>query len=227
MTSSASTRRVNDIFLGPLERPALQWLGQRMPGWVSPDVLTLLGFFASLFVGVSYWLTQVSPFFLWLASFGLVLNWFGDSLDGTVARLRHIERPRYGYFLDHSLDVLGGFFIGVGVGLSPYVDFGYAMVGLLGYLLMSVSIHLRLFAEGVFTMSYAGIGTTEIRLFLILVNTIVFFAGNPHVDLPLGRLTLYDLCALVMGLVLIGAFIVVTWKVALRLRDAEDPARRP
>ena len=97
-------RRINLSLLTPLEKPALLWLASHLPLWVSSDMLTLLGFFASLLIAASYWLTQYNSAFLWLASFGFFLNWFGDSLDGTVARVRHTERPKYGFFVDHMID---------------------------------------------------------------------------------------------------------------------------
>jgi len=99
--------RVNKILLGPLERPALAWLAKKMPAWVTPDTLTVTGFLGTILVAVSYVLTNQHHAFLWLASLGLVINWFGDSLDGTLARYRNIERPRYGFFVDHAMDGLG------------------------------------------------------------------------------------------------------------------------
>lgn len=90
--------RVNKILLGPIERPALSWLAQKMPAWVTPDKLTITGFLGTILVAVSYVLTNQNHAFLWLASLGLVINWFGDSLDGTLARYRKIERPQYGFF---------------------------------------------------------------------------------------------------------------------------------
>src|SRR5919198_5149184 len=98
--------RVNDILLGPLERPALQWLAAHMPAWITPDDCTLIGILGALLTLVSYGLSNLNPNFLWLASLGFFINWFGDSLDGTLARYRHIERPRYGYYIDHVIDVI-------------------------------------------------------------------------------------------------------------------------
>ena len=99
-------KRINDIFFGPIERSLIAWLVQRMSRWVTPDVLTLIGFFAAILIGVSYWLTNYIKNYLWLATFGFMLNWFGDSLDGNLARYRKLERPRYGFFIDHTVDTV-------------------------------------------------------------------------------------------------------------------------
>ena len=210
------------MILGSLERRALQWLVQRLPSWVSSDLLTIVGLVGSLVTALGYALCIFNHNFLWLASAGLVLNWYGDSLDGTLARASHKERPRYGYFLDHSLDVLGGFFIAVGIGLSPYVRFDVALLALAGYLLMSVSVHVRTHSTGIFWMSYGGIGTTEIRLIIILANALVYFVGNPAIRTPVAMVKVYDLIAIVVALSLFVVFIVVTVKVALALRRQDD-----
>src|SRR5690554_1739776 len=104
MTDVRNHTRINQTILGPLEKPALQWMAARLPVWVTPDTLTGIGIFASVLIFISFVLTNIHPGFLWLASFGVVLNWFGDSLDGTLARYRKIERPQYGFFVDHAVD---------------------------------------------------------------------------------------------------------------------------
>src|SRR5512147_2001859 len=130
MSDAPAHRRVNDILLGPLERPALQWLAARLPAWVTPDLLTGLGLFASVIIFLAYTATNLDKGFLWLASLGFVLNWFGDSLDGTLARYRKIERPRYGFFVDHIVDAASECMVFLGIGLSPYVRFDLACVAL-------------------------------------------------------------------------------------------------
>ena len=100
MTDIKQHRRVNDILLGPLERPVLKWLAAHMPTWITPDVCTAIGVLGAFGVGISYILSIYNKNFLWLASIGFFLNWFGDSLDGTLARHRHIERPIFGFFVD-------------------------------------------------------------------------------------------------------------------------------
>src|SRR5512140_2984650 len=120
MADIANHQRVNDIFLGPLERPALKWLAERMPAWVTPDTLTLIGVLGAVLTLISYLLTNISSGFLWLAALGFVINWFGDSLDGTLARTRKIERPIFGFFIDHTVDAVNEMLIFFGLGLTPY-----------------------------------------------------------------------------------------------------------
>src|SRR5512140_709891 len=134
---SAKHTRVNQSILGALEKRLLVWMAARMPAWVTPDLLTGLGLLGSVIIFTGYLLTTIDVRFMWLASFGFVLNWFGDSLDGTLARVRQIERPRYGYFIDHVVDTLAEVLVFVGVGLSPYVDLTLALLTLIGYLMVS------------------------------------------------------------------------------------------
>ena len=98
--------RVNDILLSKMEKAALNWLVMRLPAWVTPDMLTFFGFLSAILIGVSYALTNLDKNFLWLANLGFLLNWFGDSLDGTLARHRKIERPIYGFYIDHVVDII-------------------------------------------------------------------------------------------------------------------------
>ena len=135
--------RINDILLAPLERPALQWLAAHMPSWISPDILTVIGIIGAIAILLGYLLSNQSPGFLWLGSLGFVINWFGDSLDGTLARYRQIERPKYGFFVDHTVDSFNEVLIVIGLGLSPYVSFNIACLGLIGYLLMSILVYIR------------------------------------------------------------------------------------
>ena len=205
-----SHKRINDILLGPLERPALQWLAARMPRWVNPDILTGIGLLGSVLIFFSYWLTSITAHFLWLASLGLVINWFGDSLDGTLARYRKIERPKYGFFIDHTVDVVSTLLVVFGLGLSPYVRFEIACLALIGYLVMSVFVYIRTYVEGVFKISYGRFGPTEVRLIVIIANTIIYFLGNPTVALPFGVLSIYDLIAAIVAIILTVIFLVST-----------------
>lgn len=185
-------KRINDILLGPLERPAIQWLVERLPGWVTPDHLTFLGFLAALLVGVSYWLTNFDARFLWLASLGFIINWFGDSLDGNLARYRKIERPQYGFFIDHTVDTISEVCIFLGLGLSPYVSFELACIALVGYLCMANLVYITTSVKGEFRISYGSLGPTEVRVIAILANSLIFLVGNPILNLPFGKISLYN-----------------------------------
>jgi len=217
--------RVNDILLGPLERPALAWLAKSMPRWVNPDMLTIFGLLAGFLIGISYYLTNFNRNFLWLASFGLILNWFGDSLDGTLARYRHIERPHYGFFIDHVVDIISEVAIFLGLALSPYVDFKLGTFALIAYLCMTNLVLVRTAVQGVFQISYGKLGPTEVRLIAISANTIIFFLGNPEVHLPTGNITLYNLILSVVIILLVFFFFTSTIKNAIELSRA-DVAKR-
>lgn len=204
-------QRKNDILLGFLERPALKWLAAHMPPWVTPDTLTWIGIIASFMIFFSYVLTPISPAFLWVASLGFILNWFGDSLDGTLARYRHIERPRYGFLIDHFVDAISTLLIFIGLGLSPYVDFIVACFAVIGYLLLSIMVYLITYVTGIFKISNAKIGPTEIRVLAILANTMIFFIGNPVFNLPfLGEISLYTLIVALVSIAMFSYFLINT-----------------
>lgn len=219
-------QRINDILFGPLERPALAWLARKMPAWVTPDLLTGIGFAASILIFVSYWLTSISHYFLWLASFGFILNWFGDSLDGTLARYRKIERPRYGFFIDHVTDTFSEILVFIGIGLSPYVDFRVALIGLISYLNISILVYLIMVTKGVFKISLWKIGPTEIRVMAILANTAVFFIGNPSWRTPLGEVSLYNTFVLFVAALLLVFFIYEALRTGSELAKEDDFSRQ-
>lgn len=211
-------KRENDILLGFLERPALKWLAAHMPAWVKPDTLTSLGIFASILIFISYSLTNISDNFLWLASLGFILNWFGDSLDGTLARYRHIERPRYGFLIDHFVDAVSATLIFIGLGISPYVNFSVALMALVGYLLLSIMVYLITYVTDVFTITSLKIGPTEIRVLAILANTAMFIIGNPTFTLPFfGTTSFYTLIVGVIASLMLFYFLINTSIQAYRL----------
>ncbi len=201
-------KRVHDMLLGPLERPTLQFLAGKMPAWVNPDMLLGFGLFGSLITLISYWLTNFNSAFLWLASLGFMINWFGDSLDGTLARYRKIERPKYGFFVDHTADSLSTVMIFIGLGLSAYVRLDIALLACIGYLLMMVLTYINTIVGGEFKISYGKVGPTELRIFAVIVNMIVFFYGNPLLRLPFGTISAFDLAILAIAVALFITFIV-------------------
>lgn len=159
------------FFLAGPERRLLRAIAARLPAWVTSDQLTVLGVLAATGAGVAYALAGREAAWLWIASALLVVNWFGDSLDGTLARVRHSERPRYGYYLDHAVDAYSTAVIGIGLGLSPYVSLGMALGLVVVYLVLSINIYLESAVFGAFRLGYGRFGPTEIRLMLIAVNT--------------------------------------------------------
>ncbi len=218
--------RVNDIFFGPLERPALAWLCEHMPRWVTPDHLTLVGILAGFLIGVSYWLTNFDRNFLWLANLGFVLNWFGDSLDGNLARFRKTERPKYGYFVDHTVDAVTTSCICIGVGLSPFVGMVYALLDLSAYLTISILVYINTNVTGVFKISYGKFGPTEMRVIIMIINTAFFFGTNPMMVFGDHRIKLYDLVALIVATLIFLYFVFFAIKQARDLAK-QEPARKP
>ena len=157
------------------ERKALQAMARAIPPSINSDHLTVIGVVGAIGVGAGYALSVRSPHWLWLASAMLVVNWFGDSLDGTLARVRGTERPRYGYYLDHGIDAFTTAIIGSGIALSPFVPLEIALVLVLLYLIMSIMVYLEAHVYGVFRMDFGWIGPTEVRILLIGVNALLVF----------------------------------------------------
>lgn len=220
-SGSAQHTRTNTSVLSGLEKKVLLWLAARMPRWVTPDHLTVLGFLACGAILAGYALTNLSPAFLWVASLGFALNWFGDSLDGTLARYRKIERPRYGYFVDHGVDSVNMLMVGLGLGATPWVRMDFALLAIVGYLMMSVLTYITTHVRGVFQLSYGSLGPTEVRLLLVGLNTLAFFFGSPRV--PLLGVGAFDAIILSAGIVLIGLFIVMGLRGARELAELEPP----
>lgn len=155
------------------EKRLLVWIAERLPAWVSPDHLTVLGFFGYLLGALFYRLSAVDPLFLHGVNLCLLVNWFGDSLDGTLARVRDRQRPRYGFYVDHLLDAVGIAVLLGGAAASGFVSPAIAAVLLVAYLLFSVHIALAAAAGGVFRIAYGGIGGTELRILLALTNLVL------------------------------------------------------
>ncbi|HEY7168649.1 MAG TPA: CDP-alcohol phosphatidyltransferase family protein [Candidatus Binatia bacterium] len=195
-TSKTADVRVNDTFLAPLERPALQWLCKHMPAWMTPDILTVFGFIGGAIMAAAYWLCDVNKNFLWIVDFGLVINWFGDSLDGSLARYRGIERFKYGYFVDHTVDITTQTIVLLGLGASPFVHFNYALLALVGYLQLGILTYINTAVSGVYKISYGKIGPTEVRVFLVALNALFYFASNPTIQI--GRVSILSFDAIVL-----------------------------
>jgi phosphatidylglycerophosphate synthase len=223
MSEDQSHKRINDILLGPLERPALKWLAAHAPAWMTPDVLTMIGIFGAVIIFAGYALSNVNAAFLWLAILGFVINWFGDSLDGTVARYRKIERPKYGFFVDHTVDAISQLIIFGGLGLSPYLSFEVAMLALVGYLLMSIFVYVDTYVSGVFKISYGKFGPTEARAIAILLTAGFFFWGTPTIQFSFGEVGVYDLIGLGIALLLVLIYIFSTIRRAKELSTIDRP----
>src|SRR5437762_2006582 len=197
--------REMQFLLAKPEQRVLTALAQRVPRAIRSNHLTALGMIGAAGAGAPYALSNYNPAWLWAASLMLVINWLGDSLDGTLARVRGTQRPKYGYYLDHVVDAFSTTVIGLGIGLSPYVYLGLALGIVIVYLAMSINVYLESTVFGVFKISYGRIGPTEVRLLLILLNTAaVITAGWPSpLPIPLTVVANWTLAVLLAGMVVL------------------------
>ncbi len=215
-------RREVQGITAPIERRVLRWLAERMPSRVSPDGLTALGFVAQIGAGVAYGLAAGDRRWLHAVNLCLLVNWFGDSLDGSIARFRNQSRPRYGFYLDHMVDALGAFFLLGGMGLSGLLDSRLAVGLLIVYFLMNINVYLATHTRGVFKISYGAFGGTELRILLALANLAAL--AWPEVDVAGLKLRLFDVFAL-LGLVGLG--IVLARSVVQNVRVLGGEERPP
>ena len=185
-----TAHRAHTSFLADAERRTLIWIAQRLPAWVNSDHLTALGFVSLILAGASYWYARFDPSGLLLVIPFLALNWFGDSLDGTLARVRQRQRPRYGFYVDHILDALGMTALMAGLSLSGYLSPLIAGLFLVAYLLLSIEIYLATYTVGTFHLSYWRFGPTELRILLVIAN--LFALRSPHAIIAGRSFLLFD-----------------------------------
>src|SRR5206468_4142060 len=203
----------------PLEKKTLLWLARRMPAWVNSDQLTLLGFLGMILAGVCYFLAKWNALALIGAVVCLAVNWFGDSLDGTLARVRDKQRPRYGFYVDHIVDSFGAIFLIGGLGLSGYMTGTIAMGVIIAYFLLAIEIYLATYTIGVFRLSFGVWGPTELRIvlgigsFVLLYKPIVTVAGRQYL--------LCDVSGVIAIIGLIGIAIINSIRNTIRLYREE------
>lgn len=166
------SKRIQSSVLNAAEKRVLVWLAQRQPRWMTSDILTGIGVIGAIVVALGYFLSNYHVGWLWMASVGFVINWYGDSLDGTLARVRGTQRPIYGFYLDHNIDGITMAIMCIGAGLSQLLNLYIAMAVLAVYLLLSISVYINAHLKGEFKLTYAGMGPTEFRLIMIIVNTL-------------------------------------------------------
>ncbi len=212
-------KRTQTSLLAPAEQFALQTFSRMMPPWVNSDHLTLLGAVGMLLAASFYCLGSRNPFFIHLASAAIVLNWFGDSMDGTLARHRNRLRPRYGYYVDHILDSLGAALVVAGLTLGGFMSLRVATMFLAVYLLLNIHIYLATTATGEFKISFGWLGPTELRIGLIAGNW--FLATHPVVHFAGRSFLLFDIGAIIGAGLLLLILIVSSTRVARRLYELE------
>ena len=145
-------------------------MAERMPAWVTSDMLTFVGFLGALVMATGYSLSNLNLHWLWLSCLGLFINWFGDSMDGSLARVRGTQRKTYGFFIDHNVDVINETIMFISVGVSPLVNMSFAMFALVAYLMLSVYVYIDCHLKGEMRLTYSGLGPTEFRLLLVITN---------------------------------------------------------
>lgn len=217
--------RLQNSILNSTEKKVLIWMAQRMPQRVNSDHLTWIGLVGALISAMGYVLSNWGLEYLWLASFGLLVNWFGDSLDGTLARVRKTQRPIYGFFIDHTIDGITVAVICIGAGLSPLISFSVAILVLVGYLLLSVFTYINTYLNGKFKIAYGKLGPTEFRLIVVFINTLIIYLPINSRELSLMGITLglFDALGLVIAFALLIIYLVSFLKDKKKYGEIDPP----
>ena len=227
MKNHIDAERINSTLLRNIEKSLLSFFVKIIPLNIMPDHLTTIGLIGSVVIALGYYLCNYNINYLWLANAGFVINWFGDSLDGSLARYRKIERPLYGFFIDHNVDSISMLLIAVGLGLSPYMRFDIALYTLTGYFMLSISTYINAYVRGIFRISFAKIGPTEVRTVAIIGNTVLFFLGkNLILKIFSVKITYLDLLGVFVGTAFIAGFFIFYFK-DLREIARIDPVKQP
>lgn len=222
-----NSERLQTSILNGLEKKALIFLANRQPAWVTSDFLTYLGVVAAVLFAFFCWMGNCNVNYLWVASACLVLNWYGDSLDGTLARVRNTQRPKYGFFIDHSLDALTTCLFCIGFGISPVIRLDIAMFILAGYLCMSIYTYLSTIIMSEFRLTYASMGPTEMRILMMAI--LILYVYNPwpdvYVDIVNVPWTVYDCVGALVACLLFIIYIVSLSKDLKKLAKI-DPLKK-
>lgn len=176
--AGVTDQRFNESFLAGQERRLLYAIAPRLPQWVTPNQLTGFGVFGAFVVMMGYIFSRWDMTWLWLSNFGLLLHWFGDSLDGTVARLRKIERPRYGFYLDQVIDTIGSLMISLGIGFCPAARMDLSLLVLAVFFMLSIQVYVRNIVDREFHVAVGGLGPTEMRLGILGMNIGILLFGR-------------------------------------------------
>ena len=208
-TNKEQSARIQTSLLNATEKKALLWLAERQPKWTDSDMLTFVGHIGAVVIALGFILANFSVHFLWLSILGFVINWYGDSLDGTLARVRKQQRPVYGFYIDHTIDAINEALMFMGAGLSPFMRFDLACVILVVYLMLTLNVAMNAHLKGEFRLTYAKLGPTEFRLIcivacLLLIGIKPLRTFSMTIPWTLGGLTLniLDVIGLVILLVL-------------------------
>jgi len=213
--SFQNATRIQTSLTAAAEKRILLWLAPRIPANINSDHLTLLGLISMFLAGTSYALARYSSLGLLGATICLFTNWFGDSLDGTLARFRNQQRPRYGFYVDHLIDSLGAVFLMTGLAASTYIEWRVATALLVAFLLLSIESYLATYTLGIFRLSHAKLGPTEIRILLALANLLLYVRPqSAYANVAHHPYRLFDvagtLATVIMAIMLIASSIAPT-----------------
>ena len=222
---AAEAERQSTFITTRFERWALPRIAAALPRWMLPDHLTAIGIFGATLITASYILSTRDPHWLWMANLGLLIHWFGDSLDGTLARTRKIERPRYGFYLDHLTDAYSTTAIGLGLGFSPFMLLSVGLAIVIGYLVLSINVYLETHVFGKFRYGYGVMGPTEARLVLMGLNLLALVIGPLRFNILGIGLTAFDVLGILAALGMAG---LLMRRVIRNLGDLarDEPQRR-
>jgi phosphatidylglycerophosphate synthase len=203
-----AARRVNQSLTAAVEKRALLWMAERAPRWLTSDQLTALGLSAQIAAGVFYALSRFNRYALLMVIVCLVLNWLGDSLDGTLARVRNQQRPRYGFYVDHMVDIFGSVALMCGLGCSGFLHWQTAIAMMIAFLILSSESYLATYTLSCFELSQGIFGPTEIRILLVIGNLALL--RSPYSMLFGHRMLLFDLGGAIAAVAMLAMAVVVT-----------------
>ncbi|NLZ24256.1 hypothetical protein GX888_00705 [Candidatus Dojkabacteria bacterium] len=201
---------INTGITANVEEKAKEWICPRIPEWVNPDMLTLLGVFAAVMIAFGFVYGFFNRYYLILVVVGLFLHWFGDSFDGSLARYRKKTRPNYGYYIDHVVDSIALFILGLGLGLSGFVKIEIAFLFVIMYLILMIHVELVTYVQNEFKYSFGLIGPTEIRIIGVIFTIIMFFMPVKYFDVYGHYLTQYDYAVLFTSVIM---FLVIIFSI--------------
>jgi phosphatidylglycerophosphate synthase len=203
----SSANRVNRSLTASAEKRALHWMAQRAPSWLTSDQLTALGLGAQIAAGISYALARYDRRALVLVIVCIALNWLGDSMDGTLARVRNQQRPRYGFYVDHIVDIFGASALMCGLGLSGLIHWQTAAAMLVAFLLLAGESYLAAYSLSRFQLSQGCFGPTEIRILLILGNLALL--RSPYASVFGRRMLLFDLAGTIAAGIMVAMVVFI------------------
>lgn len=216
MTAKERTqaKRIQTSVLNAGEKKILVWIAKRMPRWVTSDMLTGIGLFGALVFALGFYLSNFNIQYLWIANLGLLLNWYGDSLDGSLARVRNTQRPIYGFFVDHNVDGVTMAIMCVGAGLAYFVNMYVSLSVLTVYLLLSIYVYISAHLKNEFKLTYGKMGPTEFRAIIFIINILFMYVApireGAKAFIVIGRrltFTFYDLFLIIIFVALLVIYL--------------------